>query len=155
MKINYIHGNLMDSPYPILHGCNASGVAFASGVAGHIRKIFPYAYQAYINAPKPLQMGGVIEASDPLGKGPLILNGITQNKYGTDKSIVYADYDAIRSVIRKANDILFWTEFTNISLPLIGAGLANGSWKIISEIIEEYSVFTPNVYLLDGLIPNT
>lgn len=147
----------MDSPYPILHGCNASGVAFASGVAGHIRKTFPYAYEAYINAPKPLQMGSIIKATDPLEKGPLILNGITQNKYGTDKSIVYADYDAIRKVIHKANEILFWADLTdNLSMPLIGAGLANGSWKIISEIIEECSeTFTPNVYLIDGIIPNS
>ena len=64
MEIQYETGNLLDSPYPILHGCNASGYAFKSGVAGHIRNKYPFAFTSYVEAHKktPLQLGDVIIA---------------------------------------------------------------------------------------------
>jgi hypothetical protein len=42
-----------------------------------------------------------------------------------------------------------------IALPLLGAGLAQGKWSIISQIIEDEATdFQPIVYLMDGLIPD-
>jgi hypothetical protein len=40
-------------------------------------------------------------------------------------------------------------------MPLIGAGLAQGKWSIISQIIEEEMTdVQPVVYLIDGIIPD-
>jgi len=46
---------------------------------------------------------------------------------------VKADYDAIQEIFSKLK-----TEFSGsrIGYPLIGAGLAGGDWKVISQIID-------------------
>lgn len=158
MKIRYVHGNLLEAAEPyILHGCNAQGV-MGSGVAAQIRARNPEVYEEYRRVYEEqgnlLHLGQTIwvRASDYT-----FINGITQEFYGRDKNVVYVSYDAVRKVIENidlmASTFQAW-KVEAVALPLIGAGLANGDWKIISEIIEEGSInFEPVVYLYDGKMP--
>lgn len=153
MKIQYKTGNLIEADeYCLVHGCNAQG-RMGSGVAKAIRAYYPAAYDAYRDEydRNGLIVGDVIWA---LSNGKLIANGITQEFYGYDNN-TYIDYDAINRVMENVHGTASELEFS-VALPLIGAGLGGGSWKKISEIIE--NIFTdviPVVYTLDGTIPST
>jgi O-acetyl-ADP-ribose deacetylase (regulator of RNase III) len=55
----------------------------------------------------------------------------------------------MRESIRNVNEMVAGVHKT-VGLPLIGAGLANGDWEVISKIIEEEAVdFEPVVYVID------
>src|ERR1700691_3987470 len=151
-KIIYITGDLILSDEPtILHGCNAQG-KMGSGFALQIRNNYPDAYKTYIKYYNEcgLITGLIIPA---ISNNKIILNAISQDKYGYDKK-VYVDYQALYKIFRDLNK--YGDIFDNrIAMPLIGSGLAGGSWKIISEIIEMERInYTPIVYTLDGIIPD-
>lgn len=154
MKIVYIHGNLLETPYEvILHGCNAQGVQ-NSGVARGIREKFNNAYLIYRKEylKNGLTLGDIIIAPD---KDKIIIHGITQKFYGRDKKC-YVDYEAINKVMESVNKFAKDNGFTQVAMPLIGAGLGGGSWRRIANIIENaFTDVTPVVYTLDGVIPNT
>ena len=79
-----------------------------------------------------------------------IANCITQKDFGTDK--VQADYPAIRTCVKKVLSFTKLNRIDSVGFPKIGAGLAGGDWKIISEILKEESANTNvkiNVYILD------
>jgi O-acetyl-ADP-ribose deacetylase (regulator of RNase III) len=166
MQIEYKTGDLLEASEPVIvHGCNAQG-AMRSGVAKVIRAKYPGAYEAYEARHKTrgLRLGDVIWADC----GPhIVANAITQEYYGRDGRR-YADYDAIEKAFTSINETALATQsysgprtppppkITAVALPLIGAGLAGGSWKTISEIIEHCSTnFQPVVYLIDGKIPES
>lgn len=142
MKILYVNGDLLASNESIMvHGCNAQG-AFASGFAGAIRKMHPFAYEAYMKGHqnRRLVLGSIIWASsDALS----IANAITQEKYGKDGSR-YVSYDAIRVVMETLNaagkeGVPYSAHrhgFDRIAMPMIGAGLGGGDWTEIEKIIE-------------------
>ncbi len=166
MKIIYKHGDLKtcDEQY-FAHGCNAQGV-MGSGVAAWVRSDFPWGYaeyrRVYEEQGNHLEMGQVIVARDPANKSKTVLNCITQEFFGRDPNVVYVDYDAIRVIVEELdklfdNEASDWEDgggFVRVAFPLIGAGLANGKWSIISGILEESATFHPVVYLLDGVIPD-
>lgn len=164
MEIEYVTGDLMEAPEKfIVHGCNAQGV-MGSGVAKLIREKYPTAFRVYVEAYRKegLQLGKTIWVK---GVPHTVINAITQEFYGTDR--MHADYDAIRSAMRQINATAKVTQeieparnviglVDRVAMPLIGAGLAGGSWKTISAIIEEVSThFQPVVYLIDGVIPES
>ena len=172
MKIRYETGDALKGPERFTcHGCNSRGV-MGSGIALQVRTDYPEAYRAYINMWDALSDRS---AGLPLGDtiwvkcrdGRTIINAITQRDFGRDKSIVYVSYDAIRKVIRTINAQAIVSKSSDaartavgvidaVALPTIGAGLANGSWRIISEIIEEEAKdFEPVVYLFDGKMPQS
>lgn len=153
MKIEYITGDAFatDDKY-ILHGCNAQGV-MGSGFAAGVAAIYPQARQAYLDAHKvkPLQVGEIIVVD--CGKHTII-NGITQEFYGSDPEIVYVSYDAVAEVIRAVNDLVKLSPNNvqarpRVAMPKIGAGLANGVWDKIAKAIEDNSPdFQPVVYVI-------
>jgi O-acetyl-ADP-ribose deacetylase (regulator of RNase III) len=155
MGIVYKAGDLFAADERVLvHGCNARG-AFDSGVAGQMRRRYPRTYQTYLLAFRTagLHLGEVIwtQAED----GRLIGNAITQADYGSDRNRVYADYEAIRWAMQEVN-LHVAGQYDRVGMPTIGAGLANGSWSVISRIIEdEATQFTPVVYLRDGVVPGS
>ncbi len=158
MTIEYITGNMIGSPDKLyLHGCNAQG-RMGSGVAVAIRNAYPEAYAAYRRDHHlgGLTMGTVVYAEITENETELyIANGITQDRYGYDNG-VYIDYKAINSVMVSVNTFAREHDIIAVAMPLIGAGLGGGSWKMISNIIETQLVDTqPNVYLLDGVVPNS
>lgn len=169
MKITYKTGDLMMASEPVIaHGCNAKGV-MGSGVARLIRDQHPVAYDAYVrhHREKGLTVGSVIWANS----SRLIANCITQENFGGGAcdGVVYVDYDGVRQAMKHIDRAAYLTQssldvrhhfnnaiITAVAMPLIGAGLAGGSWSRIAAIIEEEAInFQPVVYLIDGKIPTT
>lgn len=146
MQIEYIKGDLLETNIKhIIHGCNSHGV-MRSGVAKVLREKYPRAYQDYNDSYNSygLELGTIIVSVQDDGK--VIHNAITQNDYGRDQSRVYVSYWAIAEAFRKINQ---WG-IKQIAMPMIGAGLANGDWKVISAIIENTLIDTkPFVYVLE------
>lgn len=164
MKIIYKTGNLLHATEKMIcHGCNAQGM-MGSGVAGEIRKKYPSAFETYRREymRNGLRLGQTIWV--PCNPH-VVINAITQEFYGGGAAYgtVYVDYNAVRTVIQDLDSVVQTQremrgllETTAIAFPLIGAGLAGGSWKKISSIIEDEALhFQPVVYLLDGKIPES
>ncbi len=137
MKI--VSGNLIELALEghfdvIIHGCNCQ-CQMGKGIALHIKKQFPEAWQADCETEK-----GSREKLGTYSKALIereelkftVINAYTQFHWRGNG--VKADYDAIRSVMKNIKQ-----EFSgqSIGYPLIGAGLAGGDWNIISEIISE------------------
>lgn len=152
MKITYHRANLLDASQPvIIHGCNAQG-AMNSGVAKAIRARYPQAFDDYAaqHASSGLRLGEVVwSANEP----HIVGNAITQKYYGRDPTRRYVSYDAIADVMRECNRIAAEGQIDEIAMPFIGAGLANGKWRVIEQVIQEYSAFRPVVYYLPELLP--
>lgn len=119
----------------IVHGCNARGV-MGSGVARQVRNLWPGAFYAYRKEYERagLQPGDVIyyKARERL----IIANAITQRDYGRDTLTQYVDYDAIRACFEKVLVVARRLQLP-VHFPLIGCGLGNGDWKVVSKIIDE------------------
>ncbi len=161
MKIEYQTGDMLAGPeIVIVHGCNAQGV-MGSGVAKAIRDRYPEAFAEYRARydESGLRVGDVITV---VSEERIILDAVTQEFYGRDEGRVYVSYEGLRQAMRAINDLpIVRLSFDDtgvperVAMPLIGAGLANGRWSIISQIIEEEATrFQPVVYLLDGKIPD-
>jgi O-acetyl-ADP-ribose deacetylase (regulator of RNase III) len=147
MRIQYIQGDLIESSeYVIAHGCNAQGV-MKSGIAKTIREQYPLVFEDYWHTYESqgdyLRVGSVIPTVYP---DRIILSIISQEYYGRDHDTRYVSYDAIAKAIVWINE----NGYTRVAFPKIGAGLGNGKWSIISNIIESYSEFTPVVYHTDS-----
>jgi O-acetyl-ADP-ribose deacetylase (regulator of RNase III) len=145
MKIEYRKGDLLETDIQhIIHGCNSRGV-MGSGVAKAIRDKYPNAFRDYFDMYNEvgLELGDACVSKQPDGK--VIYNAITQLDYGRDPSKVYVSYWAIANVFCKADN----TNIEEIAMPMIGAGLANGDWNVISAIIENtLTRVKPVVYVL-------
>lgn len=156
MKIRYVTGNLLDAPEQILiHSCNAQG-AMNSGVAKDIRDRHPNVYKDYRRA---YDTDGVLSLGDVIWSDCgryFIGSAITQEYYGRELGVRYCSYEAIARALERVNDVARSSNVEAVAMPLISAGLAQGSWRIISTIIEtESKNFEPVVYLMDGVIPTT
>ena len=131
--INYINGNLFDTTAPIIaHGCNCVG-GFGSGVAGYIANHYPIVRNAYKD--RFTTHGwklGEIQVVTAYGK--TFVNCATQQNCGSDPDTVYVSYDAIKECLEKVRD---FADGSQIAIPKIGAGLANGDWNIIEDIIND------------------
>jgi O-acetyl-ADP-ribose deacetylase (regulator of RNase III) len=139
IKIEYRKGDLLSvTAGAILHGCNAQGV-MASGVALAIKNKYPLAHEYYKR--------DLAFMREPLGKisrynvtrSLTIVNGITQDKFGREPGNRYLNYGALASVIRRTSVYCVDVGQPEFHIPKIGAGLAQGDWEIISEIIEQVS----------------
>lgn len=142
-------GNVLDIPAGVIvHGCNSYGI-MKSGIAKEIHERFPEAYQVYRNE--------FIECVDqglpglPLGsftiywvnENKIIVNAVTQEKFGRDPNVVYVDYQALgtafESLVFGPISVLIGDVYRKhgIHFPLIGCGLANGDWNIVGPLIDE------------------
>ena len=134
----------------VAHGVNCMG-GFGSGIAGEIAIRYPIVRTHYIQQYFG-QMGWQLSQiqfihidEDPHGK--IIANCATQYAYGKS-SFCHADYKAISSVMQKLY-LKCASEKRVLGIPLIGAGLAGGDWKIIERIISEiFTNYDINVYKL-------
>jgi O-acetyl-ADP-ribose deacetylase (regulator of RNase III) len=119
----------------IMHGCNCQGV-MGAGVALLVRRNYPKAYEEYVKYCRSYDDEELL--GDCLGvtinPNRTILNAFTQLYAGSGKQV---SYDAIDEVTKRLNKIL---PDTNISMPMIGAGLAGGNWEIIRTIIQQNMV---------------
>lgn len=119
----------------IVHGCNCQG-KMRSGVASEIRDLYPEAYNKYktVYDTNGLRLGSIIpvDVSDTL----TIINAMTQEYYGRDKAVVYVSYDAVYECFEQIN-VLALQMNRSVHFPLIGCGLGNGDWNIVSQIIND------------------
>ena len=135
-----------------------------SGIAAIIRRRYPKVFDDYIGHAEThgLKLGDLIWS---VNEPHVVINLVSQENYGADDTR-YASYDALATGFTRLNQIAAGarndpqiTEWCGgpidaIAMPLIGAGLANGRWPIISSIIETHATdFQPVVYLIDGVIP--
>jgi len=149
--ITYTKGDIFESDIAvIIHSCNAQG-KYNAGFAKQMRSRHPKAYTAYMDAWKNgFKLGDVIWAES---NDKLIGNLIGQMYYGRELKR-YVSYDALSLGFASVNRIMKFADDKRVAMPLIGANLGGGSWKIISAIIETEMVdCEPVVYTLDGLIP--
>jgi O-acetyl-ADP-ribose deacetylase (regulator of RNase III) len=114
----------------VLHGCNCYNT-MGKGIAAQFKQHFPEVYAADCKTERgdPRKLGSYSRAKLP--NGVIVLNCYTQFRYGPNS----ADYAAIREVLQKVRE-----EFVGkkVGMPMIGAGLAGGDWKKISNLIDRY-----------------
>ena len=145
-KINYIKGDLLENPSHfdgISHGCNCFH-SFGAGVARYVRDKFIDAWKADLDTKKgdrtKLGTYSFFEYPDFT-----IFNLYTQYKYTRHE--VDVDYSAVESVFSRLNEN---QKGKHIAIPLIGAGLADGDWDRISNIIEKN---TPDLQITAFILP--
>jgi O-acetyl-ADP-ribose deacetylase (regulator of RNase III) len=146
MKANILFGNILSARGIIVQGCNSQGV-MGSGLAKDIREKWPLVFDVYADHLKSKDFNSGTVLGDiipflPSNQDAIIMNCITQEFYGRDTNIKYVSYKAIDIAFRK---IYRWINEAkaagvlsclDINYPLIGAGLANGDWSVISAIID-------------------
>lgn len=117
----------------IVQGCNCFHT-MGSGIAKQVRESFPEAYRADLATIKG-DASKLGTYSKGITGGLVIINAYTQYRYGRDRAVQYCDYKAIAQVFRSIAK-----DFPNkrIGYPMIGAGLANGDWKVIRDLIDLY-----------------
>lgn len=120
-------------PHVLVHGCNCMG-RFNSGLAKQIRQKYPEVYKSYMMYVKNNDPRYLLGSADSVkvGETGVIVNGFTQQFYGTDPNRTYVNYRAIGKVLHTVSK-----EYPDraIIMPRIGAGLGNGDWREIKGII--------------------
>ncbi|AXX92838.1 phosphatase [Malaciobacter molluscorum LMG 25693] len=137
--MNIIYGDLIDLAKKakfdvIIHGCNCF-CTMGAGIAKSIKKEFPKAYAEDCKTIKGdrTKLGTYTKVKIENENGSFyIINAYTQYNWNTNK--INADYEAIKSVFSKIKKEFYGKK---IAYPMIGAGLARGDWKIISNIIDD------------------
>ena len=127
----------------LVQGCNCFQTQ-GKGIAKQVKETFPLVYQAdreFGEAGDYNKLGCYSYAARKLegGKSLFGVNAYTQYDYwspGDPGNKVYVDYVAVRLVFRKIKKGL-GGKGLKFGIPLIGAGLAKGDWRVISTIIEE------------------
>lgn len=124
----------------LVHGCNSIGL-MGAGLALAVKNKFPDAFKAYQQCHRsaklrlgqiiPVRIGGL--TGDPK---LFIVNAITQNGIAKYKGDVVVDYDAISTAFQDIYELATSTGLP-VHFPLIGCGLAGGSWPLVSDIIEQ------------------
>ena len=138
-RINRNKGDALLSEGCIVHGCNAKGV-MGAGIAKAVKSKYPEVFKMYIKKLKLVDdsMGTISYMYYP---NQVIINGITQKDCGSS-NIRYVSYDAISNVFSRINKLMHSGEYQSsclpmvLNFPLIGCGLANGDWNVVSAIIE-------------------
>jgi O-acetyl-ADP-ribose deacetylase (regulator of RNase III) len=117
----------------LVHGANCQN-AMGSGIAKTIKEVFPEAHQADLRTKKGdrSKLGTYSHAEIMRDDRKIVVvNAYTQFRWGREEEL-YADYEAIRKVFKK---IAADYPGKRIGIPRIGAGLSNGCWVTISNII--------------------
>lgn len=155
MSINYFNTDLtpvlQNKEFQIFaHGCNCF-CNMGAGIAKIIKQIFPQVYKAdksTIYGDKD-KLGTIdIVAVGDVTSPKFVINAYIQYDFGKNK--INVDYNAVESCFKSTNEFITKYEFTELTIPKIGAGLAGGDWKIIEEIIKKSidDKVTINVYYL-------
>lgn len=133
----------------IVHGCNCRGV-MGSGVAAQIRTRWPDVYRAYKfhESAVGLRLGDVNfvahtskdkltvrqhvhTLSEQLPTDVVVANAMTQQDFGREPARVYVSYDAISATFSRIALVARALRLP-VHFPLIGCGLAGGSWDEVS-----------------------
>lgn len=165
-----VKGDLLSLTKGILvHGCNCQG-QMGAGIALPIRNKWKPVYYAYVarHAKAGLRTGDTVivghtsmllnEAAKPhldahcdvLPPDLIVVNAMTQETFGSDRSRVYVDYDGLEAAFVKVGALARDTGLT-VNFPLIGCGLANGQWHEVARRIER--ALGPDVQKTLWLLP--
>jgi len=130
--MKYVEGDLVKSASDydvIVHGCNCF-CTMGAGIAKTIRDKWPEVYEVDCKTSRgDINKLGTYTMCD-VG-GVIVVNAYTQYRYTGHKPV---DYDAIKTVMQRIKKDFAGKK---IGMPLIGAGLAGGSWSKIESIISE------------------
>ena len=136
--IRYVDGDLLkladEGNFDVIaHGCNCFCV-MGSGIAPQIKAKYPEAYDAdCATTAGDINKFGTI--THTLNTTPTVVNIYSQyDTKGRREGKIDLDYNALRSGIKAMKEKFSGKRF---GLPLIGSGLAGGSWDVIEKIIEE------------------
>ena len=149
MPIEYVKGDLIRSDCDVIgHGCNCFN-NMGGGIALQVKKELVEAYNADFYGTEigdRSKMGTFTKAKS---NGKTVYNLYTQYKYGHDK--VYVEYDHLETALKNLReDLGDKLHDVKIGLPLIGCGLARGSWRVVSKIVEKvFPDKTIHVYSLE------
>lgn len=118
----------------IVHGCNCQ-CTMGAGIAKQIKKEFPEAFSADLKTERGnrAKLGSISWATVHRNNlSFVVVNAYTQFDY---RGIgVKVDYGAIK---KSFQEIKRRFQGKRIGYPMIGAGLAGGSWDVISSIIDD------------------
>lgn len=116
------------------HGCNCF-CTMGAGIAKIVKKIFPEVFAADQKTIKG--SSSKLGTIDPVWIDPehVVVNAYTQFKFWGEKSPV--DYKAIESCMKSLNEFMDVNNYSWLTLPKIGAGLAGGNWDVIEKIIQK------------------
>jgi len=148
-------GNLvelgLDGHYDVIvHGCNCH-CTMGSGIAREIKEKIPEAYEADLATTKgdKSKIGSFTYWSvrNRLGENLTVINAYTQYDF-LPRNVDHVEYEGLRKIFKKLNNEYKGSEpgFT-IAYPAIGAGLANGNWHKISQIINEELIDVNHVFV--------
>jgi len=119
----------------IIHGCNCFHT-MGAGIAKEIATRWPEALEADRTTGRGSEdkLGNFSLAlvQNRVHGKLLIINLYTQHRYGRDKC--YFEYDAFREGLRSLRQVL--PKGYRIGMPMIGAGLGGGDWRVISSILD-------------------
>lgn len=132
MKI--ITGDLLTAKGIIVHGCNCQGV-MGSGVARQIRAKWPAVYDSYKERERDMALYLGNAQMVRVEPDVWVVNAMTQEFYGRDGER-YVSYEAVKEAFTRIKP---WATILSVpvNFPLIGCGLAGGSWEIVGLIIKE------------------
>jgi O-acetyl-ADP-ribose deacetylase (regulator of RNase III) len=135
--IHYVVGDLLQGGDDIIiHGCNCFQT-MGSGVAKHIRAVYPEAYDAdckYGESGDKKKLGtySSVQTINKYTNKPLvIINAYTQYTYNVKEKPF--DYDAFLRAFQLI--ISVYSHTMSIGMPKIGSGLAGGDWIRIERLI--------------------
>lgn len=159
--LKYKVGNLIKAAQDgevnvIAHCCNVF-CTMGSGIAPQIKKAFPAAFDADCKTAKgDYSKMGTFSSAYVFGEPTLaVYNLYGQGGFwGRNKGLRDLDYNALYDSLDAMTKDLLSTEndFLFVGLPLLGCGLAQGNWKIVSTMIEETLVkagFDVTIYVLN------
>lgn len=122
----------------LLHGVNCKG-AFGAGVALQIGLKYPKVRDAYLKRHRSSgwRLGDLQGVRVSSSESPLwVVNAATQLNYGRGEC--HVNYDAVRTCVSKTLDWCTKQGYL-LAMPMIGAGLAGGSWEVIENILLDVS----------------
>lgn len=132
------YGDILEQRRGLLvHGCNTKSV-MGAGIALQIKHKYPNAFNDYFmkcqltNNTDSL-LGDIVTTR--ITDEFYIVNAFTQINYGRYHYWSNVNYEAIRSVFTKVNDLALYYNLPVI-FPMIGSGYGGGDWTIIEEIID-------------------
>jgi O-acetyl-ADP-ribose deacetylase (regulator of RNase III) len=135
--IRYIDGDLIkmakNGDFDVIAHCANCFNTMGAGIAPQIKNAFPEAYKVDCETIKgdENKMGTI---SYTKGTTPMVVNLYGQYGYARKLGEMDLDYDALRSALQEMKPLV---SGKLIGLPMIGSGLAGGSWEIIEKIIED------------------
>lgn len=136
-----IKGNIFNTTVKyIMHQVNAQGV-MGAGIAKAIKDDISYKdfmeYREFCRIHNKNALGAVLIIDSVSNPNRHYLNVIGQQYYGRNPNIVYTDYNALKTAFLQIAESL--PEGTGIAIPYrMGAGLANGDWQVIKNLIQTY-----------------